>query len=276
MTRRAALLAGPFLLLVFPEMLLAWGPEGHIIVAKVADYRLSTKAKKEIAELLDGTDIFDDAICNWADHIRPFQKESAPWHFADIPKDADSFSENRDGDKGNNVIDQIKHWSDSLKELTKNKTAENKADRQKALKFVVHFVGDLHQPLHCADNKDRGGNDVGVYFLQSRKKTNLHKVWDSSILEESMGDLDALGYAKKLSRRITTAYKKEAKLWVEGDVEQWANESHELAKEYAYGLPSGKTPRLEQDYVDDGQRIVDLQLEKGGVRLAKILNDIFE
>src|SRR5206468_2323769 len=152
-----------------------------------------------------------------------------------------------------------------------------KAKRVMALKFLIHFVGDIHQPLHCADRSgDQGGNKDSVHFLEGVGLTNLHAVWDSDILDENMQELDPEEYADQIKPKITTASRA---AWeaVTGPV-KWANEGHEAAKNFAYmdvPLPSPGHPfTLNAAYVDRAKPVVEMQIQKGGVRLAKLLNDI--
>ena len=120
--------------------------------------------------------------------------------------------------------------------------------RQKALKYLIHFVGDLHQPLHAGDNHDRGGNDVQVEFLgqainpYNHKLWNLHAVWDSGILEAH--DRDAHHYAKRLSALLDS---QPEGAFLDGSVADWAMESHQIAKEHVYILPDNR--KLREDYL---------------------------
>jgi len=139
--------------------------------------------------------------------------------------------------------------------------------RREALEFVVHFVGDLHQPLHSADNNDQGGNKVQVIFFG--QPGNLHSVWDGGIIrrEKQWGDQ----LASTLELRITPEQKK---AWAHGSVEDWALESHALAVKVVYGkLPPGALPNLSDDYATAMLPVVEEQIEKAGIRLAHLLNE---
>jgi hypothetical protein len=187
----------------------------------------------------------------------------------DIPVDGNDnvFNDARDGQGGNNVIDAINRFIPIMADTTKPMN-----DRQEALKFVIHFVGDLHQPLHCADrNGDKGGNARLVFLLDQPRAMNLHSVWDSGILHISMGNTPVLVYASGLDARISAA---QAAQWAKGTPEDWANEAHKLAAEDVYkNVPAdGPPPKLDQDYVDANQKVIDQQLQRGGVRLAMVLN----
>jgi|SRR5947209_1507576 len=258
-------------LLSFPVTAFAWGGEGHQIVGLIAEERLTPAAKAGIHDLLGDANISDAEIANWADNVRRERSETGPWHYVDIPTDAPAYDKQRDGQQGNNVIDKINDFAKVLA----NKNA-SKAERADALKFLVHFVGDLHQPLHCAErNHDKGGNARLVFFLDAPMATNLHSVWDMSILLNRMGETPVLKYALALNAKIRTA---QAKEWSKGTSEQWANEGHDLAVKIVYaGVPvDGPPPKLDQVYVDRAADVVDQQLEKAGVRLAMVLNQCFQ
>jgi hypothetical protein len=247
---------------LMPAKLLAWGPEGHIVVSKIAAVRLTPSAKTGVKQLLARHSL--DSVANYADQIRPQHPETYNWHFVDIPKDATDYDPNRDckpTPKGDCVIAELARAQKDLKNrsLTKAKRAE-------ALKFIVHFVGDLHQPLHCSDNDDRGGNDVKVKFLG--KASNLHRVWDSDIITEV--NLSAADYADQLDSWLDS---QDTATIEKGTVTDWALASHKLAKDDAYNIPADGN--LDTSYVDANQPIIDQQLAFAGLRLAAILNAAF-
>ncbi len=242
---------------------LAWGPEGHRVVAVIAQMNLTRRARKQVNALLGPYNSLG-AISSWADDTRVDFPETGPWHYIDIPLDANSIDLATECRLGNCVTAQIEKFDKVLK----NPHA-SEADRRVALKFLVHFVGDLHQPLHCEDHHDKGGNMVEVTFMG--RPSNLHKVWDSGILYQIKPYGNEL--AEALDHRVTPA---ERKQWEKGSVEDWALESHRLARQVAYGLlPPGPNPELGQAYVDAAIPVVETQLEKAGIRLAYLLNQAF-
>jgi hypothetical protein len=262
-----ALVKGPrlalVLILVLPSSLHAWGREGHEIVALLAEQRLRPEVRETVTKLLGGTTFVEASM--WADEVRA--KETAAWHYVNIHINEATYDADSHCPKEQCVIGQIERFLHVLK----NKEADFKK-RQKALKYLIHFIGDLHQPLHSGDNHDRGGNDVQVEFLgqtispYNRKPWNLHAVWDSGILEAH--DRDAQHYATRLI------------LWLEsqpegtfqnGSVIDWAMESHQIAKIHVYMLPEDR--KLGEVYYRANVPIVDQQLARAGVRLAKVLND---
>ena len=201
-------------LLSVPVSAFAWGGDGHQIVCLIAEERLTPAAKAGIHDLLgDDVHISDAEIASWADNVRRERSETGPWHYVDIPTDAPAYDKERDGQQGNNVIDKI---NDFAKMLADKKAP--KAERADALKFLVHFVGDLHQPLHCAErNHDKGGNARLVFFLNDPMAINLHAVWDTSILLNRKGETPILQYAQALNAKVSAP---QAKQWAKGPREQ--------------------------------------------------------
>lgn len=248
--------------LLIPSTLFAWGGDGHQIVCLIAEEHLSSAAKAGIHDLLGDANISDAEIASWADNIRRGRRNTASWHFVDIPVDATSCDEQRDGKHGKNVIDKINQFE---RVLSDHNTSREK--RAEALKFLVHFVGDLHQPLHCADRDDKGGNTRLVFFLDQPRALNLHIVWDTTILLHRKGKTRVLQYAMTLNHKIS---KEQARQWKQGTIEDWANESHMVAVNVAYkGVPAdGPPPKLDQAYVDRAADTIDQQLQRSGVRLG--------
>ena len=251
---------------------LAWGPDGHRIVADIAESRLSMQAKTAIAQLLsDSPDPSLASIANWADSIRKDREETGPWHYVDIPYEMSGFDPQRDGKDGNNVVNKLEEFAKVL-----NDRNAPRQQRVEALKFIVHFMGDLHQPMHCVErNGDKGGNFRLVFFPGKREAVNLHRIWDSDILKLARGKLEDPEYAAALNTRIS---KEQEQSWSRGTPASWANEGHELAVRVAYsGIPSdGAPPKITDEYLAAAQPVVETQLSKAGVRLANLLNRIFK
>jgi hypothetical protein len=145
-------------------------------------------------------------------------------------------------------------------------------ERAEALRFVTHFVADLHQPLHCADNRDAGGNDVKVVFFGEvlhpggRAPWNLHAVWDSGLIERR--GLSVSRYAQRLTRQLA---RQSIGDLADGSVVDWALESHRAAVDTAYDLPPDRV--LGDEYADMALPVIDDMLAKAGVRLARVLNE---
>jgi len=252
------------MLLLLPSSLYAWGREGHEIVAILAEQRLHPEVREKVVALLGDMSFVEAST--WADHVR--NDQTAPWHYVNI--DLRDTAYDAAGSCPNNqcVIGQIERFRRVLSEDT-----ADVRKRQKALKYLIHFVGDLHQPLHAANNHDRGGTQTQVEFLGQtidtfrNKPWNLHAVWDSGIVGER--DPEAKHYAERLNACLHT---QPEGAFYDGSVVDWAMESHRIAKEHVYALPEDR--KLRKDYLDANASVVDQQLAKAGVRLAKILNDV--
>ena len=247
-----------FVLAVYSLPGFAWGPEGHRLVARMAQQMLTPEAADRVqATLAPGETIA--ALASWADEVRNTRKETEPWHFIDVPVDSSGLDMQRDCPAEGCVLSKIAEFRRQWRDPNLPRAA-----RREALLFVVHFVGDMHQPLHCANNHDRGGNDVMVNF--GGTGMNLHHLWDSALLDR-MPPEDRLFVA--LSHAITSEEKAD---WERGAVEDWAGESFDLARKVVYGdLPP--TRRVDESYEHIADLVVERQIEKAAVRLAAILNE---
>jgi len=260
--------------LAHPHLARAWGNNGHKIVAMIAVSQLDPPVAAKVMALLkhDPTGKSLPAVATWADSVRHTTRpETEHWHFVDIPVDGtvNTYDPARDckpDPKGDCIIKAIER---ELPKLTNTSLSER--ERSEALKFIVHFVGDLHQPLHCAErNNDNGGGQVTVIFL-NQTGHNLHSVWDSAILDNA--GLSQTAYANKLIKALPS----NLTVMEAGTTVDWANESHALAVDKAYtntdGSPVVNGTKLKGPYVKDRTKIVNQQLTRAGVRLAKVLND---
>jgi S1/P1 Nuclease len=273
----------------------AWGPEGHAIVAEIAELRLTDSARDQVAQLLavdDSHATHLDQIASWPDAVRLARPETGAWHFVDIPLDVSQYDASRDCAGGNCVVGAIQRFAGVL--------ADRKADpkvRVEALKFLVHFVGDIHQPLHSEHDCskfpppecDRGGNLVVLTFFG--RSTNFHSVWDGGMIEEALDvhlgphfqpDLQATAAeAKKLNAKILEA---NAAAWAPDGLAahldtapiQWANESHALAQTAYRLLPTPRHHGWDQTYLEEEWPVVETQLTRGAIRLAKIINEALQ
>jgi hypothetical protein len=250
----------PGLALLVPAPAHAWGPQGHEIVALIAMAELAPPARGHVARLLGGTAMMVHDS-NWADEIRDQRRNTAAWHYADIPLAAPGYDARRDCPDQDCVVAQIEN---DLRVLSNRKISD--AARADALRFLIHFVADVHQPLHAQDHDDRGGNQVRVMI--GRTRTNLHRVWDSEVVG-AMGS-DAGREASAIERSITQAQRKS---WSSGTPAQWANEAHAVARDQIYPPLAGRREvRLPRDYAYRQAPVVRTLLAKAGVRLAFLLN----
>lgn len=245
----------------------AWGPRAHRIASRVAESRLTPEARAGIRGLLhDGDTIVSES--SWADHEgHDAVPGSASWHFVNIPLSAQHYDD-RYCPAGVCVVAKIKHFRKVLADRQ-----APRAERARALLFLVHLVQDVHQPMHVGDNRDRGGNLTQVQYLG--EATNLHRLWDSGFVEDIARD--ERGFTESLSSLITP---ESVAAWSKGGVESWADESLQEAKR-AYQFPPGSDRtaqsgvRLGTDYADYAIPAVRLRLAQSGVRLANELNAIF-
>jgi hypothetical protein len=242
----------------------AWGAEGHDIVAHIAAARLSPETRHQLVTLLDSASAEAlAAAANWADEVRHERSVTAPWHYVNIELGSGGYVPSRDCADDACVVGQIQRDSRLLASGHGPVT-----EQAETLKFLLHFVGDLHQPLHCADRHDRGGNEVLVDLDGEMK--NLHRIWD--VDEVRALGTDAITVANRLNSQITSA---EAASWSNGTVVDWANQSFAIARDRIYArLPAevdGGVKMTGRD-IRGNAEIASLQLKRAGVRLAAILN----
>ena len=298
----------------------AWGCKGHQAIALIAESHLTPHAREAALSILaaapidpnlprycgPNNDPFADAS-TWADDVRKLRPDTAPWHFIDIPRgarksDIAKYCPSPQGCVTAAIADEMR--------VLRDPRALPQA-RAEALRFLIHFVGDIHQPLHASTNNDLGGNCVPVTFFgrapseftpgSGSFNPNLHEVWDVEVLERlSPGESSSQVVSEldqKLAARIPGWQKQPA------DFADWAWESHELAESVAYGrlphpLPIEK-PRamtacpdassnpaahahmlkidenLSDSYQDAAAPVVEEQLAKAGARLAALLNSLW-
>ena len=238
------------------QQLSAWGPIGHRVIGQIATNHLDPKAKKAVDEILDGESLA--MVSTWMDFVRsdPSYDSLSVWHYSTIPNGM-VYSEPEDRSDGLLI--------EKLQELTSQlKSGEFERDEEFALKCLVHLLGDLHQPLHVGTGTDRGGNSVRVRWFGER--TNLHRVWDIHIIDQQ--ELSYSEYARYLDRIDA----KEKIEWSNGTILDWANENKEF-RESIYDLPEDNS--LGYDYIFQNLHIMELQMQKAGIRLASILNEVY-
>jgi len=269
------------LLLLMPSPALAWWEYGHETVAKIALAEASPKARVEIALLLARSRDLATPSCPirsiadasvWPDCIKGLKDRfsyAASWHYqnVDICKPFDLKSACRDG---NCVSAQITRNAKLLADRSLPPR-----ERLMALAFLVHFVGDLHMPLHAGDRSDRGGNDLKArYGIYAGSRLNLHSIWDGYLAERaiSTAPAGAVGVRGEPHDRAAIAA---------GTVEDWSRESWLVAHDAAYaavlGDPCGPVPlraTLEEGKIEALIPTVRLQVLRGGIRLGRLLNEL--
>ncbi|MFK5981333.1 MAG: S1/P1 nuclease [Flavobacteriaceae bacterium] len=235
-----------------------WGKTGHRTTSEIAEKYLTKKAKKEIDKLLNGQTLA--FVSNYGDEIKSDNsyRKFGSWHYVNFPFDS-SYEEHPKSEKGD-IIVGIQTCIDVLKN-----NVSTREDKIFHLKMLVHFIGDLHQPMHIGLADDKGGNDFQVRWFN--QGTNLHTVWDSKMLESyGMSYTELASNAKRLSKTQVEEIQK-------GTTIDWMNESRELCKDIYKTTEVGAKLRYRYSYVY--MDTVRFQLQKGGIRLAEVLNDIF-
>jgi S1/P1 Nuclease len=302
---------GVLLLFLNAPAVMAWGCKGHQTVAFLAEKHLTPEAKQMFQALLTEnpidpslkrfcgnalTDVFADAA-TWADDERSKAPKTAPWHFIDIPLEATQNQVKQfcgaTGCVTQAIVDQLA--------ILKDKTA-SPANRAEALRFLIHFVGDLHQPLHASTNSDRGGNCVPVKYLRRNPHPaggsytpNLHAIWDTEMVEHDMEGASPADFAETLDAE----FKNSEKAWTQGgmQLDAWAWEGHQHAVSTSYGAlpikiaiePNVQVEKCTDDndigdrmlhlhetagqlYVEAAAPVIEERLAQAGFRLAMILN----
>jgi hypothetical protein len=264
----------------------AWGDLGHEVTALIAYRHLTPAARAKVdALLVSDTDTLTTpdfaSRATWADKYRNGHRETAAWHFVDIEIDHPDLASAcfgfpaltpgqaaSQGPSQDCVVDKIEEFE---AELASPATAP--AERRLALKFLIHFVCDLHQPLHASDHDDRGGNCIGLEPSPDGYARNLHAYWDTTAVE-ALG-ASAQDIAARLDGKITPAMTKE---WSRGGLKDWTMESLRLAQSDAYKLPARPTcdqhgsVALSAGYQAMAQHDAEVQLEKAGIRMAFVLD----
>jgi hypothetical protein len=303
--------------LLAPASLFGWGCDGHRIVALVARAHLTPRVSRAVDRLLRESPVQTApnrycadtpkdpmaAVASWADDVRRRQNNGA-WHYIDIPRTAKR-------QKG------IAEWCPPLAPAAGRKTAagcvagaieyfakvlgdqsQSAADRAAALRYLIHFTGDIHQPLHAIDDSDQGGNCIPVRFETRKGTANLHSVWDSLLLQREMRAgrfRGAEAFAAALDSRFASLFRSLARERV-NDPGAWAWQSNAVARRVAYGdlepaVPSvsprshvtcaGRRKSVATLHLIVGERyfakagpVIDKQLARAGFRLARLLNSI--
>jgi len=279
------------LLLTLTPSAYAWGPTGHRVVAEIAQRHLTSAAQAKVSQLLEGRTLAD--VANWPDDLRsdPRFDKYKPLHFATVKNGLASYRDAEKAPCGDVVvaIDAFRAFlrTGSREALYAVKALSQKSDgtgpgacnpqqtepitRAMALSFLVHLMGDLHQPLHVG-GADLGGNQVSVNWMD-RWKSNLHSTWD-----DEMVDFERFDYTQ-YARFLDHASEADASRWVTGDTISWADEAVAMrSKLYVFPDDSGNPAvhLISYKYVGAQRDRMRQQLLKGGLRLAAVLNAIFE
>ncbi len=236
-----------------------WGKTGHRAVGEIAEEHLTKKAKKAIEDLLNGHGLA--YVSNYADDIKsdPEYREYSPWHYVNIAPDQTVYDKSLASEDGD-LVQAIRKCIEVLR--SKEASREQK---QFYLKMLVHFMGDLHQPLHVGHASDKGGNDIQVQWFN--QGSNLHRLWDSDMIE-----FYQMSYTE-LAENADVLSKAQVKAIQKGNLLDWVYESRNLADEVYDSVENGD--HIGYKYMYEYMPVVLKQLQKGGIRLAEVLNEIY-
>ncbi|GMI15371.1 hypothetical protein TrVE_jg2734 [Triparma verrucosa] len=271
-----------------PQPSVGWGSAGHRLVGHLADSLLSDgNATSFLQEILGNETLMD--VANWADTVTKSEPWSMPLHFINVQScssDSCVFVPSRDCPNDMCVSGAVNNYtSRTLNRLDSTSAYDD-------LRFLVHFLGDIHQPLHCAKDSDKGGNTIKpVHYdvTDQGSEFSLHQIWDFGIIENVMSEEfngDVASYGGYLLSLLQTDFEDEVEGWkcdVIGEKqcsEKWGQESVDMAMEYSYLDASGNFIHdeytVEEEYVASSRKVIEKRLAQGGVRLANIIESIVE
>ena len=239
----------------------AWGVTGHRVVAEIAENHLTNRAKRKLKKLIGKQKLAYWA--NWPDNVRnsPEWKNTSTWHYVNIPpqETKEQFIEQLKNNNKPNIYTAIQN----VKGIIVDKNTPD-ADREIYLRFLVHFLGDMMQPMHTGREEDLGGNLIKIQFF--KKDTNLHSLWDSGLIDNTK-----YSYTE-YARVLDVKSKEEIKQIQSGNLEDWLYESHQAANQLYASVKPGEN--YSYDYQEQYKDLLERQLLYAGLRLAKILNEV--
>lgn len=247
-----------------PIDLMAWGPTGHRVIAEIAQRNLSKKANRQVTKLLDNYPMAYWSV--WADNIKSDTtdrwKHTYIWHYVNIPGDLPK----AEMEQAVNNVKQANVYSEipRLSEIIKNKDSSINEKRE-ALYFLIHLVGDLHQPMHIGRKEDLGGNRIKVFWFGT--PTNIHAVWDANLINNERYSYTE--YTAILNRLSS----KEKKKIQNGEVVDWLFDTYQVTNEIYSSIQN--EDKLSYNYPYKYKTTMELQLQRAGLRLAAILNQLF-
>lgn len=251
--------------LLFPiaVLLASWGAVGHQTVARIAENHLSPEAQLAVKDLLGNETL--PGISSWADQIKsdPVYSATGPYHFVNLPAglDYNQFSSSIKALKNDNLYQALIKYENILADpnISREKRAE-------ALKFVVHLVGDAHQPMHISRAEDKGGNTIQVQF--DGQGTNLHSLWDGKLISRTGQN------SEELSKLWDNVSPDQISQWQKDPAIKWIYESYQLSGNLYAEIEKGN--KLGEDYYKKHIAEIQLRVTQGGIRLAGLLNQIFK
>lgn len=238
-----------------------WGQTGHRVTGAIAQQYLSPLSQAAMMELLPNSSLA--LASTHADEMRSdpsefWQRTAGPWHYVSVPE-GKTYVEVGAPDEGD-AVTALEQFTNTLKD-----PSATTDEKRLALQFIVHIIGDLHQPLHAGNGTDRGGNDVKVRFFW--QDSNLHRVWDSQMLEQR--GLSYTEWTAQLTRSITP---QDIRNWASTDVLEWIKESTEI-RDTIY---PDNANNMSYDYLYNNLPTAQKRIQMAGIRIAMYLNKVFE
>jgi len=243
-----------------------WGGKGHEIVGHIAQANLTDKAWKKVKTILRPRTSIANTLARasvWPDKVGRKIRDMNRFHYVSFTTEQTTYSRNKICPGRNCIVEAI-GWYQRV--MVSEKAPLNV--RRIALRFVVHLVGDIHQPLHAGHRNDRGGTDIYVNYRGAKVK--LHRLWDTSMIEAKEQGSSA-EIAERLNEGVTPI---DRQAWQGGTVSEWAVESLMLARSHAYKLPD--TEVITETYVSRALPVIRKRLAQGGIRLGWVLNEAFK
>jgi len=261
--KRKYLLSVSFVMLSL--VLVSWGRTGHRTIGKIAGNHLTPRAQAAVQELLGNESLAD--VSSWADEVRGQEayRETGSWHFLNLPLGLTyaEFKTQVINKTDENVYSALLKSETTLKDI--NATRESKLE---ALKFVVHFVGDLHQPMHISRAEDKGGNTIQLNYED--KGTNLHSLWDTKMLEKQ-----GLSY-EQLASKYDNVPTKTIKKWQNDPLIKWVWESYEISSKLYAEVDQMSSRKIGDAYYQEHLPTIEVRIQQAGIRLAGVLNAIYK
>jgi hypothetical protein len=246
-------------------VLVSWGRTGHRTIGKLAANHLTPKAQAAVQELLGNESLAD--VSSWADEVRGQEayKKTGSWHFLNLPLGLNygEFQKMVMSMTEENVYSALIHVQKTLKD-----NSASKESKLEALKFLIHFVGDLHQPMHISRAEDKGGNTIQLNYEE--KGTNLHSLWDTKLLEKQGLDYE------QLASKYDNVPAKQIKQWQNDSMMKWMWESYQISSELYAEVDAMSTRKIGDAYYQKHLPQIEVRIQQAGMRLAGVLNAIYK
>lgn len=253
----------PFLLVAIACSLISWGVVAHRSIAKIAQNHLSPKAKAAVTALLGTEDM--PIVSTYADEIRYSSgyKYTGSWHYLNVKEGLtfDEFKKTVLSDTSANVYNALLKMKAQLKD-----PKSTRAEKIFALKMIIHFVGDLHQPMHVSRAEDKGGNDIKLKF--QGKDSNLHSLWDSGLVEYN-------GFTfTEMATALDHISDPKIKKWQSDSMIKWLYESYQISDTLYKEIEENSN--LDYTYYPKHSELYKMRIQQAGIRLAGLLNEIYK